>query len=61
MNGSNALVISTKGLSKAYQGVKVLDALNLQVPKNFHRCRRVEVPEVRALVGMGVGAGVGGK
>jgi len=34
MNGSDSMVISTKGLTKAYKGVKVLDGLNLQVPKN---------------------------
>ena len=34
MNGSNGNVIQTHGLSKAYQGVNVLDSLNLEVPKN---------------------------
>src|SRR4051794_9219733 len=31
---TDTMVISTRGLSKAYGGVKVLDTLNLQVPKN---------------------------
>jgi ABC-2 type transport system ATP-binding protein len=34
MNTTNGNVIHTQGLSKAYQGVKVLDGLNLEVPKN---------------------------
>lgn len=34
MNTSNGTVIHTQGLSKAYKGVKVLDGLNLQVPRN---------------------------
>jgi ABC-2 type transport system ATP-binding protein len=34
MNTSNGNVIHTHGLSKAYKGVKALDALNLQVPRN---------------------------
>ena len=34
MNISNGNVIHTQGLTKAYQGVKALDSLNLQVPKN---------------------------
>ena len=31
---TNELVIDTKDLSKSYNGVAVLDSLNLQVPKN---------------------------
>jgi len=31
---TSELVIDTKGLSKTYNGVAALDALNLQVPKN---------------------------
>jgi ABC-2 type transport system ATP-binding protein len=34
MNISNGNVIHTQGLTKAYQGAKALDSLNLQVPKN---------------------------
>jgi ABC-2 type transport system ATP-binding protein len=34
MNTSNGNVIHTHGLSKAYKGVKALDTLNLQVPRN---------------------------
>jgi ABC-2 type transport system ATP-binding protein len=34
MNTSNGNVIHTQGLSKAYKGVKALEGLNLQVPKN---------------------------
>jgi len=34
MNSSNGNVIHTQGLSKAYKGVKVLDGLSLEVPKN---------------------------
>jgi ABC-2 type transport system ATP-binding protein len=34
MNTTNGNVIHTQGLSKAYQGVKALDGLNLEVPKN---------------------------
>jgi ABC-2 type transport system ATP-binding protein len=34
MNTSNDMVIHTQGLSKAYKGVKALEGLNLQVPKN---------------------------
>ncbi len=34
MNSSNGNVIHTQGLSKAYKGVKALDGLNLQVPRN---------------------------
>ena len=34
MNTSNGNVIHTEGLTKAYQGAKALDNLNLQVPKN---------------------------
>jgi ABC-2 type transport system ATP-binding protein len=34
MNTSNGTVIRTQGLSKAYKGVKALEGLNLQVPKN---------------------------
>lgn len=34
MNTSNGNVIHTQGLSKAYRGVKVLDGLSLEVPKN---------------------------
>jgi len=34
MNISNGNVIHTQGLTKAYKGVKALDTLNLQVPKN---------------------------
>jgi ABC-2 type transport system ATP-binding protein len=34
MNTPNGNVIHTQGLSKAYNGVKALDALNLQVPTN---------------------------
>jgi ABC-2 type transport system ATP-binding protein len=34
MNTSNGNVIHTQGLTKAYNGVKALDALNLEVPKN---------------------------
>jgi len=34
MNTSNGNVIHTQGLTKAYQGAKALDSLNLEVPKN---------------------------
>jgi ABC-2 type transport system ATP-binding protein len=34
MNSSNGNVIHTQGLSKAYKGVKALDGLSLQVPRN---------------------------
>jgi ABC-2 type transport system ATP-binding protein len=34
MEVSNGLVINTQGLSKAYRGVKALDGLNLNVPRN---------------------------
>lgn len=34
MDNSNGNVIHTQGLSKAYKGVKVLEGLNLDVPKN---------------------------
>jgi ABC-2 type transport system ATP-binding protein len=34
MNNLNGNVIQTQGLSKAYKGVKVLDGLSLNVPKN---------------------------
>ena len=34
MNSSNGNVIHTQALTKAYQGTKALDNLNLQVPKN---------------------------
>jgi ABC-2 type transport system ATP-binding protein len=34
MNSPNGNVIHTQGLSKAYKGVKVLDGLSLEVPKN---------------------------
>jgi len=34
MNSSNVNIIDTHGLTKAYQGAKALDSLNLQVPKN---------------------------
>ncbi len=34
MNITNGNVIHTQGLSKAYKGVKALDGLSLQVPKN---------------------------
>lgn len=34
MNTSNGNVIHTQGLTKAYQGVKTLDTLNLQALKN---------------------------
>lgn len=34
MNTSNGNVIHTQGLTKAYQGAKALDNLNLEVPKN---------------------------
>jgi len=34
MNISNENVIQTQGLTKAYKGMKALDSLNLQVPKN---------------------------
>jgi ABC-2 type transport system ATP-binding protein len=34
MNTTNGYVIDTQGLSKAYNGVKALDSLNLKVPKN---------------------------
>ncbi len=34
MNPSNGNVIHTQGLTKAYQGAKALDGLNLQVPRN---------------------------
>ena len=34
MNSSNGNVIHTQALTKAYQGTKALDSLNLEVPKN---------------------------
>jgi ABC-2 type transport system ATP-binding protein len=34
MNTPNGNVIHTQGLTKAYQGAKALDSLNLEVPKN---------------------------
>lgn len=34
MQSQNGHVIQTQGLSKAYRDVKVLDGLNLQVPRN---------------------------
>jgi ABC-2 type transport system ATP-binding protein len=34
MNSSNGNVIHTQGLSKVFKGVKALDSLNLEVPKN---------------------------
>jgi ABC-2 type transport system ATP-binding protein len=34
MDASNGSIIHTQGLSKAYQGVKVLDGLSLKVPRN---------------------------
>ena len=34
MNNTNGHVIQTQGLTKAYNGVKALDGLNLEVPKN---------------------------
>jgi ABC-2 type transport system ATP-binding protein len=34
MNTPNGNVIYTQGLSKAYKGVKALDGLSLEVPKN---------------------------
>ena len=34
MNSLNGNVIRTQGLTKAYQGAKALDSLNLEVPKN---------------------------
>ena len=34
MNSLNGNVIRTQGLTKAYQGTKALDSLNLEVPKN---------------------------
>ena len=34
MNTSNGNVIHTQALTKAYQGTKALDSLNLEVPKN---------------------------